>query len=49
MWLVSPVWGGDLGNKRRAVLAPLLPAQPVRGGQWREHQQVINAIWIQQA
>jgi len=23
------------------VLAPLLPAQPVRGRQWRDHRQVI--------
>ncbi len=29
------------------MLAPLLPAQPVRGGRWRDHRQVINAIcWV---
>ena len=29
------------------MLAPLLPAQPSRGGQWRDHRQVINAIcWV---
>jgi transposase len=29
------------------VLAPLLPAQPVRGSQWRDYRQVINAIcWV---
>ena len=29
------------------MLAPLLPAQPGRGGRWRDHRQVINAIcWI---
>ena len=38
---------GDLSNDEWAVLAPLLPAQPVRGGQWRDHRQVINAIcWV---
>jgi transposase len=36
-----------LSNEEWAVLAPLLPAQPVRGGQWRDHRQVINAIcWV---
>ena len=29
------------------MLAPPLPAQPVRGGRWRDHRQVINAIcWV---
>ncbi len=29
------------------MLEPLLPAQPVRGGRWRDHRQVINAIcWV---
>jgi transposase len=38
---------GDLSNDEWAVLAPLLPAQPVRGRQWRDHRQVINAIcWV---
>ncbi|MEU8327908.1 IS5 family transposase [Micromonospora sp. NPDC048839] len=34
-------------NHEWVVLAPLLPAQPVRGDQWRDHRQVINAIcWV---
>src|SRR5690349_17546936 len=38
---------GDLSGEEWAVLEPLLPAQPVRGGQWRDHRQVINAIcWV---
>src|SRR5687768_1743110 len=38
---------GDLSNAEWAVLEPLLPAQPARGGQWRDHRQVVNAIcWI---
>ncbi|WP_442929568.1 IS5 family transposase [Micromonospora sp. WMMC250] len=38
---------GDLTNHEWAVLAPLLPTQPVRGNQWRDHRQVINAIcWV---
>ena len=35
---------GDLTNEEWAVLAPLLPAQPVQGRRWRDHRQVINAI-----
>jgi transposase len=38
---------GDLSSEEWAVLEPLLPAQPVRGGQWRDHRQVVNAIcWV---
>ena len=38
---------GDLSNDEWAALAPLLPAQPARGGQWRDHRQVINGIcWV---
>jgi transposase len=38
---------GDLSSEEWAVLEPLLPAQPIRGGQWRDHRQVINAIcWV---
>jgi transposase len=38
---------GDLTNQEWAVLAPLLPAQPVQGRRWRDHRQVINAIcWV---
>lgn len=30
-----------------AILGPLLPGQPKRGGQWRDHRQVINGIcWV---
>lgn len=29
------------------MLEPLVPAQPIPGGQWRDHRQVINAIcWV---
>lgn len=29
------------------MLAPLLPVQPERGGPWRDHRQVVNAIcWV---
>ncbi|MFC4129039.1 IS5 family transposase [Hamadaea flava] len=38
---------GDLSNAEWAVLEPMLPAQAARGGQWRDHRQVVNAIcWI---
>ncbi|MFF3865700.1 transposase [Micromonospora sp. NPDC001898] len=38
---------GNLTNHEWAVLAPLLLAQPLRGSQWRDHRQVINAIcWV---
>ncbi|MFL6072526.1 MAG: IS5 family transposase [Mycobacteriales bacterium] len=38
---------GDLSNQEWAVLAALLPAQPARGGRWRDHRQVINGIcWV---
>ena len=30
-----------------AILEPLLPEQPGRGGQWRDHRQVVNGIcWV---
>ena len=36
-----------MSNDEWAALARLLPAQPVRGGRWRDHRQVINAIcWV---
>lgn len=29
------------------MVAPLLPPPPARGGRWRDHRQVINAIcWV---
>jgi transposase len=38
---------GDVSTAEWAVLEPLLPAQPARGGRWRDHRQVVNAIcWI---
>ncbi len=38
---------GDLSSHEWAVLAPLLPAQSARGGRWRDHRQVVNAIcWV---
>jgi len=37
----------DLTDAEYEVLEPLLPKQPVRGGQWRDHRQVINGIcWV---
>ncbi|WP_376771437.1 transposase [Micromonospora polyrhachis] len=37
----------DLTNREWAVLAPLLPAQPDRGDQWRDHRQVVNEVcWV---
>ncbi|PZF83974.1 hypothetical protein C1I99_30675 [Micromonospora deserti] len=37
----------DLTNDEWAILEPLLPEQPGRGGQWRDHRQVINGIcWV---
>jgi transposase len=37
----------DLSDAEWAVLAPLLPQQPVRGGKWRDHRQVVNGIcWV---
>jgi transposase len=38
---------GDLSGEEWAVPAPLLPTQPTRGGQWRDHRRLINAIyWV---
>lgn len=38
---------GDLTSGEWAVLAPLLPELDRRGGRWRDHRQVINAIcWV---
>ena len=37
----------DLTDREWAILEPLLPQQPRRGGQWRDHRQVINGIaWV---
>jgi transposase len=37
----------DLTDREWAILEPLLPAQPKRGRQWRDHRQVINGIaWV---
>ena len=37
----------DLSDREWAILEPLLPKQPRRGGQWRDHRQVINGIaWV---
>jgi transposase len=37
----------DLTDGEWAILEPLLPEQPKRGGQWRDHRQVINGIcWV---
>jgi transposase len=37
----------DLSDEEWAVLEPLLPEQPARGGQWRDHRQVIDGIaWV---
>lgn len=35
---------GELTEAAWAVIAPLLPAPGRRGGQWRDHRQVINRI-----
>jgi transposase len=38
---------GDLSNAEWRCLKPLLPADPNRGGRWRDHRQVVNGmIWI---
>jgi transposase len=37
----------DLTDGEWAILEPLLPKQPRRGGKWRDHRQVINGIaWV---
>ena len=36
---------GELTDAAWAQIAPLLPANSERGGQWREHRTVINGIW----
>lgn len=48
MWVVEPgVARFDLTDREWAILEPLLPEQPKRGGQWRDHRQVINGIcWV---
>jgi transposase len=48
MTVVEPVVArGELNSEEWPVLEPLLPAQPMRGGQWRDHRQVVNAIcWV---
>lgn len=36
-----------LADRGWAILEPLLPRQPRRGGQWRDHRQVVNGIaWV---
>jgi transposase len=35
---------GELTETAWAAIAPLLPRPGRRGGQWREHRQVINGI-----
>ncbi len=35
---------GELTDVAWAVIAPLLPVTGLRGGRWRDHRQVINAI-----
>jgi transposase len=34
----------ELSNVEWALVEPLLPVDPGRGGRWRDHRQVINAI-----
>lgn len=37
----------DLTDEEWEILKPFLPEQPSRGGQWRDHRQVINGIcWV---
>jgi transposase len=37
----------DLSDDEWAILEPLLPERPRRGGHWRDHRQVINGIcWV---
>ena len=35
---------GDLTDAAWAKIAPLLPKNGRRGGQWRDHRQVVNGI-----
>ena len=35
---------GELTEQAWSVIAPLLPANQQRGGQWRDHRKVINGI-----
>lgn len=35
---------GDLTDRQWALIEPLLPVNGGRGGQWRDHRQVINGI-----
>ena len=35
---------GELTDHAWSVIAPLLPANQQRGGQWRDHRQVINGM-----
>jgi transposase len=36
----------DLTDAEWERLAPLLPAHPRRGGRWRDHRSVINAVFF---
>jgi transposase len=35
---------GELTEEAWSIIAPLLPAQGRRGGQWREHRTILNGI-----
>lgn len=35
---------GELTDRAWAVIAPLLPANGARGGQWEDHRRVVNGI-----
>jgi len=35
---------GELTDQAWSIIAPLLPANQQRGGQWRDHRMVINGI-----
>lgn len=47
--MLSVVGRGELTDRVWAVIEPLLP--PVQGGgrRWRDHRQVINAIFVEAA
>jgi transposase len=38
----------ELSNAEWALVEPLLPVDPGRGGRWRDHRQVINAIMFRE-
>ncbi len=43
-WQAMGVGRGEVTDRAWAVLAPLLPANGVRGGQWEDHRRIINGI-----